>query len=169
MRRGRLIVLGAFFIAISAAAEELGRLFFTPQERAALDVARANKAKQEPKLEAAPAQSDMPPPEIIRLNGFIRRKGGGMTVWINDAPSADYEHRRDAKLVGGGAREGAVTVQLPEGERFKLKVGQRLDAGSGEIRDPWDSRGTALPAVQQENPKQTAEKDGSPPVSERNQ
>lgn len=169
MKGGHLMLLGALFITTNAAAEGWGRLFFTPQERAALDVARSNKAKQESKSEAAPAQSDMPPREIIHLNGFIRRSDGGTTVWINDAPSADYEHRRDAKLVGDSVREGAVTVQLPEGERFKLKVGQRVDAASGEIRDPWDRRRAALPAAQQDSSKQPSGKDGSPTVSEPNQ
>jgi hypothetical protein len=166
MNRAHLIALGALLMASGAAAQELGRLFFTPQERFALDTARTRKP--EARLETVSPQPAAPQPDVIRLNGFIRRNDGGITVWINDAPTADYETRGEAKPDGVTGPERALALQLPEGKRVKLKVGQRLDAASGEIRDAWDQSGGAFPVSHEQSAGQETEKRGTPVALERN-
>lgn len=77
-RRALVAVLAAALTAPATAAEPpptagLGRLFFTPEERAALDRRR---------------QWDIPESDEarVRVDGRIRRSAGRETVWINGAP-----------------------------------------------------------------------------------
>jgi hypothetical protein len=62
-----------------ANAEELGRLFFTPAERAAMD--RGNSG--------APAQTEAVPSAPPRISGIVTRSDGRRTVWIDGKPRYD--------------------------------------------------------------------------------
>ena len=76
--RARAVLLLAAFAACAgpaAAADELGTLFFTPQERAALDRMR----RGEP-------ESVVPRLARHSVTGFVRRSDGRNTVWIDGAP-----------------------------------------------------------------------------------
>ena len=55
------------------AAEPLGRLFFTPEQRAQLDTLRIKKV-------VASQTKDEPAPEFITYNGIIRRSDGKAIV-----------------------------------------------------------------------------------------
>ena len=63
--------------ATGAAAQELGRLFFTPDQRAALDARRKARVPDKP---AATPQVESP---VTRVNGVVQRSGGKSTVWVN--------------------------------------------------------------------------------------
>jgi len=54
-------------------AQELGRLFFSPAERDALDARRREKPGGAPAAAQAPVRSD----------GYVLRSGGRPTVWVN--------------------------------------------------------------------------------------
>lgn len=103
-----------------AAAEELGRLFFTPEQRRDLDSRRAtNRAEQEaPQIKEGP----------ITLQGQVLRSNGRTVTWINGAPEYD-----DSRAGQDAAR---VTVVPNAGEPgVSLKVGQTYERASGEVRD----------------------------------
>lgn len=74
-------------------AQELGRLFFSPTERAALDAQRRDKAAR-PSTVAAPAP--------MRIDGYVLRSDGRSTVWING--SVD---RSPVKAKAGGILDHA--------------------------------------------------------------
>jgi hypothetical protein len=115
--------------AETAMAQDIGRLFFTPEQRAALDARR--KARVPDKPSAAPIVAS----PTTRLDGFVRRSHGRSTVWINgealgevgpDAPHIDPRQSTDAR----------VSVPVGDsGARAALKPGQVLDRSSGEVRD----------------------------------
>ena len=125
-------LLAALFALLAAApasyAQELGRLFFTPEQRAALDARR--KARVPDKPAAAAVTSP-----VTRLDGYVRRSDGPSTVWVN-GESVGVEGR-DAPRIESGQRDGRVSVPVSEGRgaRFSLKPGQAIDRGTGEIRD----------------------------------
>jgi len=100
------------------AAEELGRLFLTPQQRQDLDRRRAtNRAEEEaPQIREGP----------LTVEGHLQRSSGKTTTWINGAPQYD----------GAAGRDPAqVTVVPNAGEPgVSLKVGQIYERTSGEIR-----------------------------------
>ncbi|MEW6687771.1 MAG: hypothetical protein AB1452_01655 [Pseudomonadota bacterium] len=126
-----LLVGGALLCAAAAApAQELGRLFFTPDQRAALDARR--KARVPDKPAAAPVVEQ----PVTRVDGAVRRAGGRSTVWVNGQPIAEGAQPGAARLAPQGADPGRVSVPVGESQqRVELRVGETLDRGSGEVRD----------------------------------
>jgi len=119
---------------VSSAAEPLGRLFFTPQQRATLDNARGQKIKIDVEVEPeTPA-----PLEIISVNGVIKRSDGQSTVWINNRPLNEKRAPSGIKIISRSADDARVTLQLPQSSRnVDLKVGQNLDAITGQIQENY--------------------------------
>lgn len=76
----RLALLFAFFAA-GAAAETLGRLFFTPEQRAALDRQRQSGDGGMPVEEAA----------SVRLDGVMKSSSGRSASWRNGQAVAGKE------------------------------------------------------------------------------
>ena len=73
----------------AVAAEPLGRLFFTPAQRASLDTARAQKTRSTVGTEEGVTEKPPPPPqpEHVTYGGLVRRSDGKTTVWLNDRAS----------------------------------------------------------------------------------
>jgi len=61
-----------------ADAEELGRLFHTPEQRKALDAARGRSPEAAKPVRAQPIPKREPPP----LQGYLVRSDGVSTVWV---------------------------------------------------------------------------------------
>jgi hypothetical protein len=117
MKRALLcLVLSAFLR--EAPAQEIGRLFFTPEQRAALD------GRRRARVPDTPAVTVVAPPttRVGWLRAPLRR-------------ALDYlGERRTARR----RRSRGVRVSVPVGNagvRFSLKPGQVLDRGNGEVRD----------------------------------
>ena len=94
-------------LAGPANAEQLGRLFFTPAQRAQMDYGYARNVQ--------PGGSS----NTVMLNGIVQMRGGKRTVWINGVPqmAGPSDDRSPASL----------PVPLPgRNKSVKLKVGQRL-------------------------------------------
>jgi len=131
MCRSALLAAG---IAVAGAgntqAQELGRLFFTPEQRAALDARR--KARVPDKPAAAPV-TETP---ITRVNGAVQRGGGKSTVWVNGEMIPEDQQAGGARVAPRGAQAGRVSIPAGEGpQRYDLRVGESLDRSSGEVRD----------------------------------
>lgn len=97
------------FIGIPTAnAANLGRLFFTPEQRAQLDYAYARNA---------PAQGSASP--ILTVNGIVQKNGGARTVWVNGiAQSAGNRGERNPTT---------QSVTVPgKSHPVKIKVGDRI-------------------------------------------
>lgn len=113
-------------IAPCARAQELGRLFFTPQQRADLDARR--KARVPDKPAAAVVVSP-----VTRLDGYVKRSGGPSTVWING--ESVTEGGAEAPRIDRGP-SGSVSIGVGEsGARVRMKPGESLDRGNGEVHD----------------------------------
>ncbi len=111
-------------------AQELGRLFLTAEQRAALDARR--KARIPDKPAAAPVVES----PTTSVDGLVRRQGGRSTVWINRQPNAEGVQPDGARVLPGRAGAPDVSITVGEGERqFQLKPGQKLDRGTGEVTD----------------------------------
>lgn len=104
-------------------ADELERLFFTPQQRQDLDRRRATNAQA-----AVVTAVDQ-----VTINGQVSRTGGKSTTWINGAPQDDIRTKSDAR------DPTRVTVrQGEETQGSSLRVGETLDRVRGETRDGLD-------------------------------
>ena len=126
------IVLGAALSswAAGAQAQELGRLFFTPDQRSALDARR--KARVPDKPAAGPVVES----PVTRVDGAVRRSGGKSTVWVNGETIPEGVQPGSAKVAPPGSSPGRVSVPAGEGtQRSDLRVGESLDRGSGDVHD----------------------------------
>lgn len=101
------ILIVIYMLIPSAQAAELGRLFFTPAQRA--------------QLEYNQRQNDNTPANAgtLTVNGIVQKHGGGRTVWINGVPQ-----------VAGKSDERApesLPIAVPGQPRpVNVKVGQKV-------------------------------------------
>ena len=103
----------------------MGRLFFTPDQRAQLD------ARRRARLPDKPAAAPVVASPTTRLDGFVRRSSGRSTVWVNGE-----SFNEGTRIEPGRSPDGRVSVPVGDGgARAQLKPGQVLDRGTGEVRD----------------------------------
>jgi hypothetical protein len=122
--RGMLMALALASVSVAAAqpsaGAEIGRLFFTPQQRQDLDRRRQTNAQESI---AVVVES------LITVNGHVSRSGGHTTTWINGVPQQD-SHR--------SANPAQLAIQPTEAEpTVSLKIGQTLDRARGEVREGY--------------------------------
>jgi hypothetical protein len=116
--------------AAGVQAQELGRLFFTPDQRAALDARRKARVPDKP---AATPVAESP---LTRVDGAVRRSGGKSTVWVNGETIPEGAQAGSPKVAPPGSSPGRVSIPAGEGApRIDMRVGESLDRGSGEVRD----------------------------------
>jgi hypothetical protein len=105
-----------------ALPQELGRLFFTPEQRAALDARRKARVPDKPAAVVVASPT-------TKLDGYVKRSGGPSTVWVNGEPLP--EGAADAPRIGP-----KVSISVGEGgARAALRPGEVLNRGTGEVRD----------------------------------
>jgi len=140
----RTIVAASCFIAMAGAAvqaadEGLGRLFFTPQQRVALDAGRRIAAAK-PKAGTASAKR---PVRELRLDGIVTRSDGERTVWVNGRA---YHNGRPAGLRVTPVEPAAARIHVGEsGRAIKLRVGEtngRSDAAGSTKQEDAASAST---------------------------
>jgi hypothetical protein len=125
MKQIPILVLVAGLAAAPAAAQDVGRLFFTPEQRASLDARRKARVPDKPSAQIVTLPT-------TRLDGYVTRSGGRSTVWVNGESVAD--DAPEAPRIR--SNEGRVNVTAGDGgPRVGLKPGQILDRSSGEVRD----------------------------------
>ncbi|MGH8622341.1 MAG: hypothetical protein ACRET3_09400 [Burkholderiales bacterium] len=121
------------------AQERLGRLFFTPAQRASLDIARSQRARAA--LSTEKSEEAAPVPQTITYGGLVRRSDGRTTVWINNQPVHDRESAGAAAIVGRVRADGSVTLQVPQsGRSVNLKPGQSVELLSGAVEEGYSRR-----------------------------
>ena len=115
------------------AAPPLGRLFFSPGERAQLDIARLQK---KPTTTAVPqAVEAAPAPQIVTYGGIVRRSDGRRMLWLNNRLVDEREALAGLSLKGKVKPDGAVTLQSESGASVEVKVGQTVELYSGKVAE----------------------------------
>jgi hypothetical protein len=110
-------------------AEELGRLFFTPEQRTQLDYSYAREASSDHNGRA------------LILNGIVQKVGGKRTAWINGIP----------QQAGNSDEKTPESLSIPvpgQTKTVKLKVGQRV------LLNPSANPDTANPDASKQNAPQ---------------
>ena len=129
---GIVLMLGAGMVA----SADLGRMFFTPAQRATLDHLRKQNIKTpagSDKEQAAPAQ------QYVSVDGVVRRSDGKSTVWLNNR--AVSGQRAGGLNVSTSSNDNRVRLTVPESNRsIDLKVGQTLEIVSGTIEESYARR-----------------------------
>jgi len=101
-------------------ASELGRLFYTSQERAQLEAQQLSGAT----IEGVKRN-------FIVVNGVIQKQGGNRIVWLNGAAQAP---------VRSNGNPASIDVAVPgKTKHVQVKVGQRLMLDTPQPNDTADS------------------------------
>jgi len=132
MNPAAIILLGVAISLSSAAAQaqELQRLFFTPDQRTALD------ARRNARVPDKPADAPVVESPLTRVDGVVRRSGGKSTVWVNGETIPESAQPGSPKISPTGGNPGEVSIPAGEGAQPKdLRVGESLDRSSGEVSD----------------------------------
>jgi hypothetical protein len=109
-------------VTIPCVSQEVGRLFFTPEQRSALDARRKARVPDKPAAVVVASPT-------TKLNGYVKRSAGPSTVWVNGEPLP--EGTGDAPRIGP-----RVSISVGDGgRRAALRPGEVLDRGTGEVRD----------------------------------
>jgi hypothetical protein len=108
-----------------AAAQELGRLFLTPERRQALD-----RQRESPIVEHR-EHREFIEDSALTIDGVVTRSGGGRTVWINGVAHDGGE----VPVTPGRANPGRIVVHTPDGFDAEAGVGDTVDQKSGETAD----------------------------------
>jgi hypothetical protein len=134
----------------SAGAADLGRLFFTPAQRATLDSARRQNIRVDVGNETE--QSAAPVPQHISVTGLVQRSDGKSTVWLNNRAVNEQQQTGGGIVVTADRKEQRVKLSVPEsGRSVDLKVGQTVEVLSGTIAEGY-SRQTPLKALEKPGP-----------------
>jgi hypothetical protein len=110
-----------------AAPQELGRLFYTPEQRAQLETARTHPAMQRGSRSTGGATDS--PPAPLRFDGVVIRSDGTTTRWVDGKPQ-----------VGASGVAG-------------LKPGQVR--ANGKVYEPYQVLRPAVPGATQPDIKET--------------
>jgi hypothetical protein len=155
----RTITFLSILLALTGAAraQEIGRLFSTPAERAALE--RGRHAKKLPGAPAAAASEAAPPQmamaageQFMVVNGTVRRSGTGReTTWIDSVAHSGNDRLPAGATLSRGTTAGKVELTLRSGQRISVKPGQQVDAVSGQVRESYQrAPAPKLPVVPSE-------------------
>jgi hypothetical protein len=125
-RLARLALLLALLPAGAASAQELGRLFFTPEQRAALDARRAARLPDKP---AAVAESP-----TTRVDGYVKRSSGKSTVWVDGEAMPDGLQIEGLRVQRGNDPTRVTVTVGEDGRRVVLRIGETLDRATGEVK-----------------------------------
>ena len=117
-----LVVLAA---PVSAGSETLGRLFFTAEERAALERERQLDGRRGPGEKATG----------FGLNGILRPSTGKPTVWINGVAR---HGSGDPRVELAPQDPSRATLHTGDGPPLVLRVGQSADHAMREVKDVLD-------------------------------
>ncbi|HXZ91617.1 MAG TPA: hypothetical protein VEG36_01935 [Burkholderiales bacterium] len=129
---GTLIAIALAACAAAAQAEELGRLFFTPEQRAQLDERRKAHVPDKPAAVLIESPS-------TRLDGYVKRAHGKSTLFVNGEAIPEGVETEGMRVVPDRASTDRATIFTGDGgRRVPLKVGESLDRGTGAVRDVVD-------------------------------
>lgn len=108
------------------AAEELGRLFFTPERRQILDRQRQLNIQE---------KQEIPEDPTLTINGVVTRSSGKRTVWINGMAQNEKDKWSGITVTPNRNEPGKVVVHTEESPTGKAKVGDTVNRNTGESTD----------------------------------
>jgi hypothetical protein len=125
------------FSAGLAVADDLGRLFTTPAQRAQLDAQRQHLRALPEKMPEQGVDAVVEPTSAapISVQGYVRRSDGKPgTVWVNQ--QAMQENRAAGTMIVEEGKNRRVEIRLPgTGQSVRLKAGQVYKPESNSIEE----------------------------------
>ncbi len=103
--------------AVAAEPPALGRLFMTPEWRAALERQRQSNVRTTRSIEG----------DSVRLDGVVVRSSGKSTVWINNRPQAEQADGSGVNVTTSRRHPDRATVATGLAAPAELQVGATLN------------------------------------------
>jgi hypothetical protein len=149
--RSALALLALLTPLTAYGADTLGRLFFTPDQRAQLDALRTKRV-------VASQSKEEPLPEVVTFNGIVRRSDGKTTVWVNNQALSEADLRDKPAIAGRVSRDGKILLQAtqPGTARTQLKVGQSAELLSGQVAESYNATTSAAARTLKPEPAKAA-------------
>lgn len=123
-----LALLLAATLAPAASAEDaLGRLFFTPERRQALDRQR--------QLNIQDTKQQVNEDPTLTIDGVVTRSSGKRTSWINGTPQNENETPGGMVIIPRGRDPGRVVIQASDSPAANARVGETVNRNTGEAHD----------------------------------
>jgi hypothetical protein len=141
MRRTWLVAFGLLVAAPAVAADPpLGRLFFTPAQRAALEEARHKNIRAEEQAAQAASKPRAPRARDVTVNGLIKRDDGMSAIWVNGKPVEESETADGMRVSPTTSLESVLLRDPEKGRAVRLKVGQRANLLTGAVEEGYETR-----------------------------
>ena len=125
-----------------AAAEPIGRLFSTPEERQHLDRLREAQKSQPVETDTVVEATviERKPivlPDEINVQGYVKRSDGKSgTVWVNGQAIQERTGNKDVQVGSLPKYSNRVPIRIPaNGKRLSLKAGQVYDPEKNRVRE----------------------------------
>jgi len=138
LRHACLLAVATFLSTQAALAQDnaLGRLFYTPNQRAALN-ANIRSVTKTPKQRT-------PIPRSVTLSGVVTRSDGERTVWVDGR--AYHRGNPEGVRVITNSGDPALAELKVRGvrKRVPVRVGQQLNPASGKTSELYE---TASPSA----------------------
>lgn len=159
-----LLVLVCLLPVSAAAADHLGRFFFSTEERAALEALRSGTDQDTipPPVEVVvpPKASDIAATDLYSLGGLITRQSELQAVWLNEQrytlPALPENISQDQTP---GPEE--ILLQVPQSaQSYPLRPGQRLDLNNNRVWEVYErgwQRAVPIPTEEAATPEEAAE------------
>jgi hypothetical protein len=161
VKRLVLMLATAALVPQAAAEQPVGRLFFTPAERAALEDARRHNIRAEELAAAASKRPAAPKPRDVTVTGVILRSDGESAAWVN-GKSVEGQ-TTDGLRVRHTSQPNRVLVYDPDkGRMVQVKVGQRADLLTGRVQENYERKKQAPPQPDPETPPAEAAQPPTP-------
>lgn len=125
----RLLVFATAFAVSSSslvADETLGRLFFTPEKRQALDYQRQYNIQEKQEAQEDPT---------LTIDGVVMRSSGRQTVWVNGNAITENDASLNVGVTPAPRKPGHVLIQSGKSISTSAKVGETVHRDTGEAAD----------------------------------
>jgi hypothetical protein len=132
-RHAFLIAALSSVVTDAALAQEkaLGRLFYTPNQRAALN-ANIRSVTKTPKKR-------IPIPRSVTLSGVVTRSDGERTVWV-DGRAYHQGNPDDVRVITNSGDPGLAELKVRGvRKRVPVRVGQQLNPASGKTSELYET------------------------------
>lgn len=133
-------------LSLNALGQGFGKLFTTPEERQYLDSLR-EKFLQRTELQGFNINEQLRPlltegtdnqSAEFELSGFMKRQGGGKSVWLNGESVSEGDLPQNIRVVN---RRGTDMLRIETSERVHyIKAGQTLNIETGAVRESFEPK-----------------------------
>jgi hypothetical protein len=119
------IIATAGLPSVANGAETLGRLFFTPERRAALERQRQHDIQESETVHG----------ESASLDGIVKRNSGRSTIWVNGRAQHDNGNATGVGAELDKSDPAKAVIAIGAEPPVALRVGESANRATGERKD----------------------------------